>query len=56
MRAGLYDIGGVLVASALQFHNVASVGDALAVLWQAMSKYIGHESHVDFFADWAHSL
>ena len=53
---GFHYIGGVFVASALQFHNVASVGDALAVLWQTVSEYIGHESHVDFFTDGAHGL
>ena len=56
MRAGFHYIGGVFVAGALQFHNVAAVGDALAVLWQAVSKYIGHECNVDFFADGAHGL
>ena len=56
MRASFHYIGSVFVAGALQFHNVAAVGDALAVLWQAVPKYIGHESHVDFFADGAHGL
>ena len=56
MRTGFHYIGGVFVTSALQFHNVTAVGDALAVLWQPMSKYIGHESDIDFFADGAHGL
>ena len=56
MRAGFHYIGGVFVAGALQFHNVATVGDALSVLWQAVSKYIGHESHIDFFTDGADGL
>ena len=56
LRAGFHYIGGVFVAGALQFHNVAAVSDALAILWKAMSEYIGHESNVDFFADGAHCL
>jgi hypothetical protein len=51
LRAGFHYIGGVFVAGALQFHNVAAVGDALSILWQAVSEYIGHESHIDFFTD-----
>ena len=51
LRTGFHYIGGVFVAGALQFHNVAAVGDALSILWQAVSEYIGHESHVDFFTN-----
>ena len=54
--AGFHYIGSVFVAGALQFHNVTAVGNALAVLWQAVSEYIGHESHVHFFTDGAHGL
>ena len=54
--AGFHYIGGVFVAGALQFHNVTAVGDALAILWQAVSEYIGNESHVHFFTDGAHGL
>ena len=53
LRAGFHYIGGVFVAGALQFHNVAALGDALAVLWQAVSEYIGNESNVHFFTDGA---
>ncbi len=53
LRAGFHYIGGVFVAGALQFHNVAALGDALAVLWQAVSKYIGNESNIHFFTDGA---
>ena len=56
MRAGFHYIGGVFVAGALQFNNVTAVSDALAILWQAVTEYIGHESNVDFFADGAHGL
>ena len=56
MRAGFHDISGVLMAGALQFHNVAAVCDALAVFWKAMTEYVGHESDIDFFADRAHGL
>jgi hypothetical protein len=56
LRAGFHYIGGVFVAGALQFHNVAAVGDALSILWQAVSEYIGHESHIDFFTDGADGL
>ncbi len=56
LRAGFHYIGGVFMAGALQFHNVTAIGDALAVLWKAVSKYIGHESDIDFFADGAHGL
>ena len=56
MRTGFHYIGGVFVPGALQFHNVASVGDALAVLRQAVSEYIGHKSHIDFFTNGADGL
>lgn len=56
LRAGFHYISGVFVAGALQFHNVAAVGDALAVLWQAVSEYIGHKGHIDFLADGADGL
>ena len=56
LRAGFHYIGGVFVTGALQFHDVTAFGDALAVLWQAVAKYIGHKSHVDFFTDWADGL
>jgi hypothetical protein len=53
LRAGFHYIGGVFVAGALQFHNVAALGDAFAILWQAVSEYIGNESNIYFFTDGA---
>jgi hypothetical protein len=56
LRAGFHHISRILVLSALQFHNVAPVGHTFAVLWQSMPKYVGHECHMDLFADRAQGL
>ena len=41
---------------ALQFDDVALVGNAFAVLGKPVSKYIGHQCHIYFFTDGAQSL
>jgi len=56
LRACLDHVGGVLVRGALQFLDVLAVDDALAVLRQAVPEHVGHENHVDFFADRAQRL
>jgi hypothetical protein len=36
------DIGGIFVSGALQFDDVASIGDALSVLWQTVAEDVCH--------------
>ena len=55
-RAGLHDIGGVLMARALQLVNVAGLGHAFSVLWQPMAKHIRDQHNVDLFTDRADGL
>ena len=41
---------------ALQLHDVFSIDDALAILWQSMAKHIGHQGNVYLFANGAQRL
>ncbi len=36
---------------ALQLHDVFSIDDALAILWQTMTKHVGHQSNIHLFAN-----
>ena len=38
---------------ALQLHDVFSIDDALAILWKAMTKHVGHQCNVYLFANGA---
>ena len=38
---------------ALQLHDVFSIDDALAILWKAVTKHVGHQSDIHLFANGA---
>ncbi|MEY3505616.1 MAG: hypothetical protein RI898_369 [Actinomycetota bacterium] len=38
---------------ALQLHDVFSIDDALAILWQTMTKHVGHQCNVYLFTNGA---
>ena len=41
---------------ALQLHDVFSIDNALAVLWQPVTKHVGHQHNIHFFANGAQRL
>ena len=41
---------------ALQLHDVFSIDNALAVLWQTMTKHVGHQCNVYLFTNGAQRL
>lgn len=49
--AGLYYVGRILMAGALQLVDITGVGDTFSVFRKTMPKDIGDENDIHFFAD-----